>query len=313
MRQGSTGVKGKKSLWADISLFFVAIFWGSNFVVMKEALELIAPFTYLGLRFSLASVLLAVVFWRRMGQAHWREVKTGVLVGFFLFMGFAIQTLGLLYTTPAKSGFITGMSVVMVPFFVFFVTRIFPGWWSVAGGLLATLGLFLLSSTGELGLEYDDLLTLIAAAFFAAHVVSLGIYSPLRDSIILDTLQLAFCGLASWIMALTFEGLPTLTSYPSFVWWAVIYAVIFCTIGAFVTQTIAQRYTPSTHAALILCLEAVFAGLFSYLFWGEIFTPDKILGALLILVGILLAELKASHIPVGQLMKKKEEVACEEA
>lgn len=281
----------RKTLLADLSLLLVAVFWGSNFVIMKEALDLITPFTYLGLRFSAAFLLLAVLFWRRLLKIQWTHLFTGSLVGFFLFAGFALQTLGLLHTTPGKSGFITGTSVIMVPFLYYLVTRISPGWWSFCGGFLAAIGLFFLSMEGPILLGYGDLLTLIAAFFFAAHIVSLGIFSPKSDFILLATIQLGFSGLANFALAFFFETGPATWQYPPVIWGAILYAVIFCTIGAFVTQTAAQRYTPSTHTALILSLEAVFAGLFSYLFWGEVFNLQKLLGAGLILFGITITEL----------------------
>lgn len=284
------GLGKRRTLLADLSLLMVAIFWGSNFVIMKGALEEITPFTYLGLRFTTAFLLLAIFFWRRLVKLGPIQIMTGAVVGFFLFAGFAVQTLGLLHTTPGKSGFITGTSVIMVPFLYFLVTRISPGWWAFSGGFLAAVGLYFLSMEGPLILGYGDLLTLIAAFFFAVHIVALGKFSPEWDFITLATLQLGFVGVFNLFLAFFFEG-GLSWQYPPAIWGAILYAVFFCTILAFVTQTAAQRYTPATHTALILSLEAVFAGLFSYLFWGEIFNQQKILGAGLILTGILITEL----------------------
>lgn len=284
-------ISRKKMYLADVSLLLVAIFWGSNFVIMKNALELITPFVYLGLRFTLAALILIVLFWKKMRLTTRHDLITGSLIGFFLFAGFGFQTIGLLFTTPGKSGFITGISVVIVPFLFFLITRVYPGWGSLAGGVLATAGLFFLSANEAFGFKYGDLLTLFGAFFFAAHIVSLGIFAPRRDPIILATVQIAFTGLASFAVALFFEPTAGIFTHPPVIWGAIFYAIFFCTIGAFVTQTAAQRFTPPTHAALILCTEAVFAGLFSYLFWGELFTLRKLGGALLILAGIAVTEL----------------------
>ncbi len=282
----------KKMYLADISLLAVAVFWGSNFVIVKDALELIAPFTYLGLRFSAAALILALIFWKKMRQINRRDLIRGSLVGFFLFAGFGFQTIGLLYTTPAKSGFITGISVVIVPFLYFLATRISPGWWSFAGGVLAVSGLFLLSASETLEFAFGDLLTVICAFLFAAHIVFLGLYAPRHDAIILSTIQLAFTGLASFVAAFFSESVANIFTYPPAIWAAILYAVIFCTIGAFLTQTLAQRFTPPTHAAIILSLEAVFAGVFAFFFWDEQFTLRKLAGALLIFTGIAITEMK---------------------
>lgn len=283
---------GKKMILADISLFFVAVFWGSNFVIMKEALEIIDPFTYLGLRFSIAALILMLFFWKRLIKASSADFLAGGLIGLFLFSGFAFQTVGLLYTTPAKSGFITGTAVVIVPFLYFFVTRHSPGWWAFLGGGLAAAGLYMLSADEVVGFNPGDGLTLIGAFLFAAHLIAIAIHVRRRDPLVLAISQIAFTGLASFLVAFIFEPRAAMFYHPPLIWGAILYAVIFCTIGAFVTQNIAQRYTPPTHAVLILSLEAVFAGLFSYLFWGELFTPLKLSGALLILAGILVAEMR---------------------
>jgi drug/metabolite transporter (DMT)-like permease len=282
----------RKMILADISLLFVALFWGSNFVIMKQAFEVIEPFTYLGIRFCIAALLLAVIFWKRLLKAPAGDFLAGCLIGFFLFTGYAFQTVGLLHTTPANSGFITGTAVVIVPFLYFLVMRRSPGWGAFVGGGLAAVGLYLLSANEALGLGFGDALTLVGAFLFAAHLISIAIHVRKRDPIVLAVTQIAFTGLVSLMIALLFEPTGAMFNHPLMIWGAILYAVIFCTIGAFVTQTIAQRYTPPTHAVLILSTEAVFAGIFSYFFWGEIFTARKLGGALLILAGILVTELR---------------------
>ena len=282
----------RKVILADLSLLFVALFWGSNFVIMKQAFEVIEPFTYLGIRFCIAAMLLAMFFWKRLLNAPVGDYMAGCLIGLFLFTGYAFQTVGLLYTTPANSGFITGTAVVIVPFLYFFVTRHSPGWGAVFGGGLAAAGLYLFSVNETMGLGFGDLLTLVGAFLFATHLIAIAIHVRKRDPIVLAVTQIAFTGLASLAVALLFEPIGGMFSHPLIIWGAILYAVIFCTIFAFVTQTIAQRYTPPTHAVLILSTEAIFAGLFSYFFWEEIFTVRKLVGAALILAGILVTELR---------------------
>ncbi|MDW7739384.1 MAG: DMT family transporter [Bacillota bacterium] len=282
----------KKMILADISLLFVALFWGSNFVIMKHAFEVIEPFTYLGIRFCIASVLLALFFWKRLRKAPVGDYLAGCLIGFFLFTGYLFQTVGLLHTTPANSGFITGMAVVIVPFLYYIVTKRSPGWFAFTGGGLAALGLYFLSTTDTVGLGFGDGLTLIGAFLFAAHLIAIAIHVRKRDPIVLAVTQIAFTGFASFVVALIFEPKTGMFDHPYLIWAAILYAVIFCTIGAFVTQTVAQRYTSPTHAVLILSTEAIFAGLFSYLFWGETFSFRKLFGAMMILIGILATELQ---------------------
>lgn len=289
-------VSTRKMIISDLALFVVTMFWGSNFVVTKEALNQITPFAYLGLRFTLAGLIMLPLFWRRLARVTPGELKAGALLGFLIFAGFGVQTVALMVTTPAKSGFITGTSVVIVPFLYILVSRALPRWSVFAGAFLALGGLFLLSfegaGAGALSLEQGDLLTFTGAVIFAAHVVFLGVYAPRSDPIVLAALQMLFAGILSFAAAFIAEPMEGLFIHSAPVWGAILYGVVFCTIGAFVTQTAAQRFTPPTHAALILSLEAVFAGLFSYLFWDELFSTRKICGAGLIFAGILITELQ---------------------
>ncbi|MGB4682307.1 MAG: DMT family transporter [Dethiobacteria bacterium] len=286
----------KKMIISDVALFFVAMFWGSNFAITKDALNLITPFAYLGIRFTMSGLIMAAINWKRMAQLKRGELMSGALLGFLLFAGFGVQTIGLLFTTPAKSGFITGTSVVIVPFLYILVSKAWPKWSVFVGAFLALGGLFLLSFEGSGEGAWlpakGDVLTFIAAVCFAAHIVLLGIYAPRSDPLVLATWQLLSAGVFNFVVAFLTEPLQGMFIYPLWIWAAILYAVIFCTIGAFVTQTVAQRFTPATHAGLILSLESVFAGLFSYLFWNELFTARKLCGAGLIFLGILITELQ---------------------
>lgn len=162
-------IADKKTLVANISLIFVALFRGSNFVIIKQALDVIHPFTYIGIRFLIAAFLLAPFFGKRLARASARDYRDGCLIGLFLFGGFAFQTVGLLYTTPANSGFITNTAVIIVPFLYFLVTKLSPGWWAYVGGTLAAAGLYLLSANEVAGPGLGDFLTLSCAFLFAAH------------------------------------------------------------------------------------------------------------------------------------------------
>jgi drug/metabolite transporter (DMT)-like permease len=301
--------KNKSILLADLSLALVALAWGANFVVMKDALVHITPFAYLGVRFLLATLILAAASLRPLGKAGRDELKCGLLAGVLLFSGFAVQTVGLTLTTPAKSGFITGTSVVIVPFFYFLATGKHPGRGAFAGGFLALAGLFFFTLNGGslqevFLLQYGDFLTLLCAFFFAGHIVALGIVSPCRNTLVLSVLQLAVVGLLSLVTALIFEGPASLVVTSPALWAAILYAIVFCTIGAFVTQTAAQKHTPAAHASLILSTEAIFAGVFSFFFWGESFTPPMIAGIFFILAGIFVTILRPGLRGIPRLLSR---------
>lgn len=282
----------KKETLADLTLLFVAMAWGSNFVVIKDALDHVPPFTYLSVRFTLAAVITALIFWKKVKLITRDDLIAGSIIGFFLFSSFAAQTIGLIYTTPGKSGFITSIYVILVPFMYYFITKELPGFWSIVAAILAVIGLALLSIQESLTINFGDLLTLVCAFLFAGHIVSIGIFAPKRDPIILNIIQFAFTAVVTTLVMLIWE--PEFTPLTGRVWGAVFYGVIVCTIGAFGLQTVAQKYTSASRTALILCLESVFAVIFSYFFWGEELTFRIILGCALIFIGIILTELKPS-------------------
>jgi drug/metabolite transporter (DMT)-like permease len=196
---------------------------------------------------------------------------------------------GLQYTTAAKSGFITGLAVVIVPFAALLVLRQRPGRGAMAGVLLATAGLALLTLRGDLTLAYGDLITLGCVFAFALQIVFVGRFAPRVAVANLTTAQLATVTVASVAFALAAEQ-PTL-HLPAEVWAAAAFLALAGTALAFIVQSMAQRFTSATHTALIFAAEPVFAALFSTAMGRETLTARTWLGCGLILAGMLAAEL----------------------
>lgn len=282
-------------LKADLSLGLVAFIWGATFVVVQGALNDASSLVFVSLRMWLATVLL-LAFAGRRGELRARGLaRAGVCVGFFLWAGFVLQTAGLLFTTPAKSAFITSMYVVFVPLFqvVFFRRRLSAGIGIGAGA--AFLGLYFLTMpAGQLSFGIGDLLTLGCAVAFAGHIISVGRFAPKFSAGALAVWQVGACMVFSFfaVPAAHFLGLEPLRLTVN---WRVVVALLITgalgTALAFFIQTWAQRFTTSAHTAILFSLEPVFAALASYVVVGEILTPRGWLGAALILAGILLAEL----------------------
>lgn len=279
----------KKSLMADGALLLITMTWGLNFVVMKNALVKITPYMYLGIRFLMASLLLALIFNRQLRRLTKEELRGGIAIGLFIFGGFVTQTIGLLYTTPGKSGFITSIYVVLVPFLALLLTGDFPGWHQVMGAIITFIGLGITSLNEDLSINFGDLLTLACAFFFALQILYTEKYVKRANPINIAILQTGVTGLLTMVMGLLLEPFPTGLDFQ--LWSAILYAVIFCTAGAFAIQNVAQRYTSSTHAAIIMGMESVFAGLFSFLFWHESMTFKTLVGFGLIFGGVLITEL----------------------
>ncbi|MCX5915749.1 MAG: DMT family transporter [Deltaproteobacteria bacterium] len=285
--------KPPSHLAADAVLLGVSVFWGTSFAIIKEALGETPPENLLFIRFFLACLVLLPVGWRRRKTWSGELLKPGILIGFFLFIAFFTQAWGLVFTTASRSGFITGLNVILVPLLSILVFRHLPPRLALVGAGLAFFGLYLLTSADPaqaLPFNWGDFLTLICAVFWAAHILALGRYSPGVDTFWLTFVQLVTCCLGSlgWV---SLTGKLDLT-VPLGVWGAATYLAVSCTVLAYLGQTWAQARTTPTRTAIILSMEPVFAALFAWFWLGERMGLWGWMGAGLILGGIFLAELR---------------------
>lgn len=278
-------------LAADLAIALVALIWGATFVVVKEALLDISTFLFLALRFSFAAALMALVLAPRLGRREPTSWRGGLLCGFFLFLGYALQTAGLRLTSASKSAFITGLYVVLIPLFSSFVHQIRPRAVEWAGAAMATLGTALMSCENlALQLNAGDLLTVGCAVAYSVHILAVAHYSRKMGFERLSLLQVASVALFSWLSALSLEK-PQLRPSAR-VWFALGVTAALATALSFVLYTWAQRRTSATRAALIFALEPVFAGLTAWLVAGERWSAAGLSGAALILGGIVIVEMK---------------------
>ena len=289
---------------ADLSLGLVALIWGATFVLVKDALSDVSPLLFVLLRMTLATILLALFLGRRKGQQGiWQKglAGPGAVIGFFLFAGFVLQTQGLLYTTPAKSAFITSLYVVFVPILQVAVFRMRFRWIVLAGAAVALAGLYFLTmSAGEWKLGRGDILTLGCALAFAGHIVAVGRYAPRYSASALAVWQIGACMVFCLVMvpAAHWTGLERMTiAWTPRVWLAIVITGALGTAMAFFIQTWAQRFTTSAHTAILFSLEPVFAALTSFLLLGEVLSGRGFLGAGLILGGVLLSALSGASGP----------------
>lgn len=294
------GIK-KKMLAADLALLVVAVIWGTGFIVTKNILSGITPLYMVAMRFLVATVIIAVITGKKLLRIKLQDVKGGVIVGLMLFMGFATQTIGIQYTTAGKSAFLTGTNVVMVPFIVWFIYKKRPDVYAIAAAALCFIGVSLLTTGTELSaLSAGDLWALSCAAFFAMHIVTTGIFVKKSEPAILTFLQFSFVTVLAFIVAYVFEGPVYMPNQSSMM--GVLYLGIFSTCVAFFIQTLAQKYTTETHAAIILSMEAMFGTVFGILLLSEPFTLIMGIGCAVILLAIITAETRWAF-----LKKKKAE------
>lgn len=273
---------------AEGSLVLAAFFFGITFPLVANALDDITPFAYLLLRFSIAVVALAPFAYfivRAHGEDRRLLVRVGVIAGVLLFGGYATQTIGLQYTSPSTSAFITGLYVCITPFVEAAVRRRAPSPWVIAGIAVATVGLFLLTGA-DLGVGQGELWTLACAAMFAVWIVYQGAYANRLHTIPFTTVQMAVVALLC-IPPTAAQGTGHITDVALF---AAIFTGIACSSVALSLQLWGQRRIAPSRAALILLSEPVFAALAGYVD-GERLGAIELVGALVILGGIALTEL----------------------
>jgi drug/metabolite transporter (DMT)-like permease len=289
---------------ARLLLLAVVLIWGTSFALVKAALRDASPLLFNLLRMSLASLVLIAVNRSSLRGLSRRTWISGAVAGLFLALGYQFQTFGLVRTTPAKSAFITGLVVVLVPLLTFFpalrpANAPRPGMKALAGALLAFAGLVLLTTPSHTAprelfssISAGDLITLCCAIAFAFHLLTLARVSPGIPAGTLATLQIGF---ASAVMLLTLPLEPVRLHLTSVLILALALTAVFATAAAFTIQSYAQQHLPPTQTAVLLTLEPVFAWLTSLMLFHEHLGPRALAGAALILLAIALIELLPSR------------------
>lgn len=272
--------------------------WGSGFVAQRSGMDYVGPMTYNAVRFAIGALSLLPLIWfmsrritpRPPGDTGNRAfaLRGALIAGSILFCGVALQQVGLVHTTAGKAGFITGLYVVLVPFFGLIV-RQKPGTGGFVGALLAAAGLYYISVTDDFSLAPGDAWVIACAVFWAVHVLVLGWLSPRVDCVRLAAGQFAFCSFLHFIAALILEDISWAALSAG--WFPIVYGGIMPVGVAYTLQVVAQKDAPPTHAAVILSLEAVFAALCGWLVLDETMAPRTTLGCTLMLTGMLAAQL----------------------
>ena len=275
----------KLAPWA---LLGVAAAWGLAFVVMKDAIERQSVNNFLFTRFSLAVVVMVLIRPQVIKKFNKDLLLRGSMAGVFLGFGYIFQTLGLERTGAAITGFITGLYVVLTPLLASFILKERIGGFVWLCIFIATMGLALLSVQG-FSVGFGEMLVLMSAIFFAAHIIALSKWSPGRDVYAMTVVQLTICALMAGIASIP-EGYAPPPDRG--VWAVVVFTAVFATAVAFIIQTWSQAHISATKVAVILTMEVVFAALFAVIFGGEVLTLQVLLGGLLVLLAMYLIVLR---------------------
>lgn len=273
---------------AALLLISVTAVWGSTFFLIKDLVVTVPPTDFLAVRFTIAAVVMALVFHKSLRALSARDLRLGVVLGVLYGAAQVLQTMGLQHTDASVSGFITGTYVVLTPVLgaVLLRDRITPmAWFAVA---LATVGLAILSLRG-LAVGLGEAQTFAAAIIYALHILALARWSTARTAVGLATVQAGVIAVICLVAAVP-DGLTLPATGGQ--WVSMLYMAIVAGAFALWAQTWAQAHITATKAAIVMSLEPVFAALFAVLFGGESLTGRMLLGGVLVIIATYLVELR---------------------
>ena len=296
-------MKNKKlvTFAASAGLLLVTIIWGAAFAVVKNSLDYVPPIYMMAFRFTIAGIVMSLVFIKKLIRIKKEELIHGVGIGVFLFLAYAFQTIGCNYTTAGKNAFLTTIYVILVPFLNWILIKRRPDVFSVVAAVLSITGIGLLSLDGDLTMNKGDVLTLICGFCYALQIIFIAQWSQNDDPVLLAILQIIVAALLSWITAPFIDGdMNWSVLGSSDVILSMLYLGLLSTMVAFALQTVCQKYLAPSLAALLMSFEAVFGALSGVIFLGEIIPPRGIVGCALMFFAIVLSETKFSF-----LRKKK--------
>ncbi len=281
---------------ANLMLLVTAAIWGFAFVAQRVAMDHMGPFSFNAVRFLLGAASLLPLIWffsRKKAVATTTAAKTSIwlaggVAGAILFVAAALQQVGLLDTTAAKAGFITGLYMILVPFLGLFLRHV-TGLNAWLGALLALVGLYLLSINADFSMSRGDFLMFVGAIFWACHILWIDFIGRRVNALQLSAVQFLACGLLSSVAAFWLET-PTFASV-LLAWPAILFAS-FISVGlAYTLQVVAQKRAKPTHAAIIMSMEAVFAAIGGVVFLDEHLPMRGWIGCGLMMAGMLLSQI----------------------
>jgi len=286
-----------QAIRADLLMLLAAAIWGFAFVAQREGMETMGPFLFNTARFFIGTVFLFPIVWylsKKKKTQDNKETSTkkllfaGFIAGLFLFIASSFQQVGIQYTTAGKAGFITGLYIFFVPLIgIFLGQRTGSGTW--LGAFIAVIGLYLLSINEDFSIAKGDLLQLICAVFFAAHVLVIGYVAKKMDPLKLSLIQYFVSGILSLFIAVSIEVITWQMIVDTAI--PLLYAGIMSIGVGYTLQVVAQQHAKSSHAAIILGLEGAFAVLGGWLILDENLSTRGLIGCALMLTGMFLSQL----------------------
>ena len=278
---------------AEFILLCITFMWGLSFPLVKISLNSVSPGLFIFLRFSFTLILFMIIFRNKINVKNFSLWKNGLILGVFLFLGFAFQTVGLEYTTASKSGFITGTNLVILPFAQYIILRIKPKGENKAGALIVLIGLYILSEAFIIVPNAGDILTFFCAVFFAVHIVLLNKYTGKHNFLYMTFGQFLSMSVLSLIFIFTYDNFITggvFIRLNSELMATLIFTSLVSTLLSILLITKYQHFTTPLRAGIIYSMESIFAAFFAFIVLNEILNFNQIIGAAIMFTGLIVSE-----------------------
>jgi len=279
----------KKTRAAEPTLLFIAAIWGTTFALLRDSMRVLHPYDVMALRFTIATLILVALYWRRIAKMRRLWLWDGARTGFFLTAGYLTQVIGLQTTPSARSAFITSTALVFVPFVAYAIQRTRTGLGDAVGVGVAFIGLVVFYADANFSVRRGDVWMLACAVFFAIQIVTTNIAGHRSDAVVVTVVQLAFAAVVGWALVAA-RGGPA-APVAAMPWKDILYLGVVATALILPLQTWALGKTHPVRAGVIYTTEPIFAAVFAAAFFAEKMSAREVLGGAIILAAVLTSDL----------------------
>lgn len=295
-QQDNNEIDSKKIFYADMASIIGAVLWGGEFVAIKYALLEFSPLYINALRFGLGCIIMVLLFYKKAKTLDKTYIKAGMILGIFVFVGFALMTVAIQYISVAVNAFLIATYTIWVPLISTIIYKKRPHWTVFAASLLCMIGIyFLTADNGQVSFGFGELLSLLAAVVFSFLIILKAYYIKKKDPIGITIVQSGAGGIYFIIAALILESFPVYKGHIESIA-AIAYIVIGATVIAHLIVNSSLKYTTATRQVIIISLESVFAAVFGFFILKEALTFSVLLGTILIFTAIILVETELKFI-----------------
>jgi len=278
-----------------MALLAVTVVWGTTFPAMKLLSSELDALQIIWLRFVIALVVLAPLWWGMLRH----ERRWGSALGLLLFVAFWLQIEGLARTSSNRNAFVTGLNVLVVPLIAMgFMGRRY-GWRLWAACAMALVGMTLMFHEDE-PWNLGDTLTLGSTVFYALYILALEecarrtVQHPLRATR-MAAAQATVMALASTLLLLLRDGgmdwLHAAAKLPVDAWVALVYLGLLASVLVVTLQAWGQQRVDAMRSAIVFGLEPVFAALTAWALLGEQLGWAGLSGAALIVGALVFSQI----------------------